>query len=174
MKPSLQIKLGQQLTLTPQLRLAIRLLQLSALELEQELSQALESNPLLEREEDAGEESFEPGSAEPKPEAEAAPDSDAPAEESCSLLESRLDGPAILVGIERAVKELRDAEVAADLYGADAHTAQPRVFDLGLEQMVDRARELRRDAQMSRILAEHVTAPVLPRCARNTRSDRRS
>ena len=34
MKPTLQIKLGQQLTLTPQLRLAIRLLQLSALELE--------------------------------------------------------------------------------------------------------------------------------------------
>ena len=53
MKPSLQLKLGQQLTLTPQLRLAIRLLQLSALELEQELGQALESNPLLEREEDA-------------------------------------------------------------------------------------------------------------------------
>jgi RNA polymerase sigma-54 factor len=53
MKPSLQIKLGQQLTLTPQLRLAIRLLQLSALELEQELDQALESNPLLERAEEA-------------------------------------------------------------------------------------------------------------------------
>jgi RNA polymerase sigma-54 factor len=53
MKPSLQIKLGQQLTLTPQLRLAIRLLQLSSLELEQELGQALESNPLLEREEEA-------------------------------------------------------------------------------------------------------------------------
>jgi RNA polymerase sigma-54 factor len=52
MKPSLQIKLGQQLTLTPQLRLAIRLLQLSSLELEQELGQALESNPLLEREEE--------------------------------------------------------------------------------------------------------------------------
>jgi RNA polymerase sigma-54 factor len=82
MKPSLQIKLGQQLTLTPQLRLAIRLLQLSALELEQELSQALESNPLLEREDEAAaEEIFEPGSAEPVAEADAAPDSDAPAEE---------------------------------------------------------------------------------------------
>ncbi len=49
MKPSLQTRLGQQLTLTPQLRQAIRLLQLSALELEAELNQALESNPLLER-----------------------------------------------------------------------------------------------------------------------------
>jgi RNA polymerase sigma-54 factor len=65
MKPSLQIKLGQQLTLTPQLRLAIRLLQLSALELEQELGQALESNPLLERADEAG--------AEIEGEAEAAP-----------------------------------------------------------------------------------------------------
>lgn len=49
MKPSLQTRLGQQLTLTPQLRQAIRLLQLSAIELEAELNQALESNPLLER-----------------------------------------------------------------------------------------------------------------------------
>ncbi len=53
MKPSLQLRLGQNLTLTPQLRQAIRLLQLSSMELEQEISLALESNPLLERPEDA-------------------------------------------------------------------------------------------------------------------------
>jgi RNA polymerase sigma-54 factor len=53
MKPTLQTRLGQQLSLTPQLRQAIRLLQLSSMELEAELNQALESNPLLEREEDA-------------------------------------------------------------------------------------------------------------------------
>jgi RNA polymerase sigma-54 factor len=53
MKPSLQTKLGQQLTLTPQLRQAIRLLQLSTSELEAEINLALESNPLLERAEDA-------------------------------------------------------------------------------------------------------------------------
>jgi RNA polymerase sigma-54 factor len=92
MKPSLQIKLGQQLTLTPQLRLAIRLLQLSALELEQELSQALESNPLLEREEEAAaEESFEPGSAEPAPPAEAPVDSDVPGEELDEVPDFRWD-----------------------------------------------------------------------------------
>ena len=49
MKPTLQIRLGQQLTLTPQLRLAIRLLQLSAVELELEINEAIDSNPLLER-----------------------------------------------------------------------------------------------------------------------------
>lgn len=48
MKPALQFRLSQQLTLTPQLQLAIRLLQLSQLELEAELRQIAEGNPLLE------------------------------------------------------------------------------------------------------------------------------
>lgn len=51
MKPTLQLRLGQQLTMTPQLQQAIRLLQLSSLELQQEIQQALEANPLLEQEE---------------------------------------------------------------------------------------------------------------------------
>jgi RNA polymerase sigma-54 factor len=53
MKPGLQFRLNQQLTLTPQLQQAIRLLQLSQLELEAELRQIAEGNPLLEFEEDA-------------------------------------------------------------------------------------------------------------------------
>ncbi|KFZ38860.1 RNA polymerase factor sigma-54 [Shewanella mangrovi] len=53
MKASLQLKLGQQLTMTPQLQQAIRLLQLSSLELQQEIQQALDSNPMLEVNEDA-------------------------------------------------------------------------------------------------------------------------
>ncbi len=48
MKLSLQLKLGQQLTMTPQLQQAIRLLQLSAVDLQQEIQDALDSNPLLE------------------------------------------------------------------------------------------------------------------------------
>ena len=52
MKQSLQLKLGQQLTMTPQLQQAIRLLQLSTLDLQQEIQQALESNPMLESSED--------------------------------------------------------------------------------------------------------------------------
>lgn len=48
MKPSLQLKLGQQLAMTPQLQQAIRLLQLSTLDLQQEIQEALESNPLLD------------------------------------------------------------------------------------------------------------------------------
>ncbi|EFI9140221.1 RNA polymerase factor sigma-54 [Escherichia coli] len=49
MKQGLQLRLSQQLAMTPQLQQAIRLLQLSTLELQQELRQALESNPLLEQ-----------------------------------------------------------------------------------------------------------------------------
>ncbi|MDD9895881.1 MAG: RNA polymerase factor sigma-54 [Gammaproteobacteria bacterium] len=56
MKLSLQLKLGQQLTMTPQLQQAIRLLQLSTLDLQQEIHQALESNPMLELIENSDEE----------------------------------------------------------------------------------------------------------------------
>lgn len=52
MKPSLQLRLRQQLTLTPQLQQSIRLLQLSALDLRQEVQDALESNLMLETDEE--------------------------------------------------------------------------------------------------------------------------
>jgi RNA polymerase sigma-54 factor len=51
MKQSLQLKIGQHLTMTPQLQQAIRLLQLSSLELQTEVQDALESNPMLEQDE---------------------------------------------------------------------------------------------------------------------------
>jgi RNA polymerase sigma-54 factor len=52
MKPSLQLRLGQQLTMTPQLQQAIRLLQLTALDLQATIREALESNVMLEAEEE--------------------------------------------------------------------------------------------------------------------------
>jgi len=53
MKPSLQVRLSQHLALTPQLQQSIRLLQLSTLELHQEVEQMLEQNPFLEVDEEA-------------------------------------------------------------------------------------------------------------------------
>lgn len=50
MKPTLQLKLSQHLTLTPQLQQSIKLLQLSTLELNQEIERFLLENPMLERE----------------------------------------------------------------------------------------------------------------------------
>ena len=52
MKPTLQFRLSQHLALTPQLQQSIRLLQLSTLELHQEIEQMLEQNPFLEPEDD--------------------------------------------------------------------------------------------------------------------------
>ncbi len=52
MKPTLQLRQSQQLTLTPQLQQSIKLLQMSTLELSQEIEQALADNPMLERSDD--------------------------------------------------------------------------------------------------------------------------
>lgn len=53
MKPALQLRQSQQLTLTPQLQQAIKLLQLSTLEINQEAARLLDENPFLEREDDS-------------------------------------------------------------------------------------------------------------------------
>lgn len=53
LKPSLQLRLGQQLAMTPQLQQAIRLLQLTALDLQQQIRETLESNVMLEADEEA-------------------------------------------------------------------------------------------------------------------------
>jgi RNA polymerase sigma-54 factor len=71
MKHSLQLKLGQHLTLTPQLQQSIRLLQLSTLELNQELEQILQDNPLLEREDEDEDEAIRSAAEAPAHTAEA-------------------------------------------------------------------------------------------------------
>jgi RNA polymerase sigma-54 factor len=52
MKPSLQLRIGQQLAMTPQLQQALRLLQLPTIELQAQVQQALETNVMLETDED--------------------------------------------------------------------------------------------------------------------------
>src|SRR6267154_2060404 len=66
LRPALQLRLGQQLTMTPQLQQAIRLLQLPALELQQTVREALEQNVMLEAaasesEADAAEDAWDEG-----------------------------------------------------------------------------------------------------------------
>lgn len=58
MKPALQLKLSQHLALTPQLQQSIKLLQLSTVEMQQEIERYLLENPMLEREDEAGGDSF--------------------------------------------------------------------------------------------------------------------
>jgi RNA polymerase sigma-54 factor len=82
MKQSLQLRVSQHLALTPQLQQSIRLLQLSTLELHQELEQILSDNPLLERVDDPLDNSVRllaDGAVSSAPTASSASDSDAPA-----------------------------------------------------------------------------------------------
>ncbi len=75
MRQGLQLKISQQLTMTPQLQQAIRLLQLSTLDLRQEMIEQLYSNPLLEIDEDI-------------PEAASAQDSERPTSETNQVAEA--------------------------------------------------------------------------------------
>ncbi len=102
MKHSLQLRLSQHLTLTPQLQQSIRLLQLSTLELNQELERILQDNPLLERDDEAREYPVTAGEAPPpatdaSPSAEAAeasPADSAPAENENNDYSAMDDAPA--------------------------------------------------------------------------------
>lgn len=67
MKQSLQLKLSQQLTMTPQLQQAIRLLQLSTVDLQQEIQSVLDSNPMLETVDDSVEQVSSDGDAAAEP-----------------------------------------------------------------------------------------------------------
>jgi RNA polymerase sigma-54 factor len=87
LKPALQLRLGQQLTMTPQLQQAIRLLQLPIVELEVEIQQALEGNVMLEQIEDGGE---------PDPNEADAPE--AAAEPTAPEGSDRADEPEVVAG----------------------------------------------------------------------------
>lgn len=89
MKAALQLKFGQQLAMTPQLQQAIRLLQLSSLDLQQEIQEALDSNPLLEIVEEGMAQTDEPkNSAENNSDTpESAQDSEQASPDSAEMME---------------------------------------------------------------------------------------
>jgi len=92
MKQALQLRLSQHLTLTPQLQQSIRLLQLSTMELNQELETFLTENPLLERED--SETAAQPAATAHQAqegEAPASPPSEAPAEEAATEGQTEID-----------------------------------------------------------------------------------
>lgn len=112
MKPALQLKLSQHLALTPQLQQSIKLLQLSTIEMQQEIERYLLENPMLERDEESGRESYS-----------AAQQFDSP---------SRADGGHETPGAEREDEESRaerepevpvsPSEVDDDRWSSDAGT----------------------------------------------------
>lgn len=117
MKQGLQLRFSQNLSLTPQLQQAIRLLQLSTLELNQEIDALMQTNPLLERDE-SGEDDYQG-------EESAVPNGEAPADNAAdSSLEAGLDadGDVSLNGLENgsfdndfSQVEIRQPSETADL-----------------------------------------------------------
>ncbi len=92
MKHSLQLKLSQHLTLTPQLQQSIRLLQLSTVELNQELERYLAENPLLERVDLAEDEGPAPPVPEAQPPAEREPEPSSSSDDTASFADESLGG----------------------------------------------------------------------------------
>jgi RNA polymerase sigma-54 factor len=87
LKPSLQLKLGQQLTMTPQLQQAIRLLQLPALELQAHIRELLETNVMLEATDDGHEEGLDTASLENTASPETAETAEGPRESAVEVLD---------------------------------------------------------------------------------------
>ncbi len=145
MKHSLQLRLSQHLTLTPQLQQSIRLLQLSTLELDQEIERLLQDNPLLEREDRVIEQPHTPpsdgvtqsaGDSTDTP-ATTEPDSSAPGEEATAF--DVMEGASYGSGSNSAESDDDDsmpiAEQPADLR---AHLAA----QMSLLHLSDRDRQL--------------------------------
>ena len=109
MKPSLQVRLSQHLALTPQLQQSIRLLQLSTLELHQEVEQMLEQNPFLENEDEAAP-AFEQSLERPLASAAASSEREDVETRSDAGTESASDEPAGIDGAEMGTTERDDWE----------------------------------------------------------------
>ncbi len=114
MKPTLALKLGQQLRMTPQLQQAIRLLQLSTTDLELEIQEALDSNPMLEELlSDELNESEEPTSLDP-PEAEPSTDQISMDEGRISLSDPEVEGESIPDTSEEVSADIIAEELPVD------------------------------------------------------------
>ncbi len=140
MKPSLQLKLSQHLALTPQLQQSIRLLQLSTLELEQELEKYLLENPLIEREEEEYAPSSPPAGSnevEPKAPESAAPE---PAEPSSADDESWLGEDSSYSSSSGSFDE--DDNDFQDVRAATTSLREHLFWQLGLMNIPDRDRTL--------------------------------
>ena len=138
MKQSLQLQLGQHLTMTPQLQQAIRLLQLSTMELQTEVQEALESNLMLELDEEGNAASDgDSGDGAAAPEQDVAPD-DIPTELPVDTVwEDIYDG----VPVSHGMSEVNGVEYENPR--AEAETLADHLeWQLGLTRMSDTDRAI--------------------------------
>ena len=138
MKQALQLRLSQHLALTPQLQQSIRLLQLSTLELNAEIEQALQDNPLLERIE-PGEAGFSQ-SVEPTPVSEAP--AEKPAEEPAEAYDAE-EGWGAEFGGGHGPRDPNDEEPdTGEIQAADTSLREHLASQLALTQLADHDRAL--------------------------------
>jgi RNA polymerase sigma-54 factor len=158
MKQTLQLKLGQSLTMTPQLQQAIRLLQLSSLELQTEIQEILETNPRLEVSEDSSQNDSDENSDDRDDSLQATEDSD---KETSSEKEtsSSNDNEEFTASSENSERELDsdqqdipdDLPVDSDWEDTyDSYTATSKGAD------TDDARALEQPASSGESLSEHL------------------
>jgi RNA polymerase sigma-54 factor len=142
MKHSLQLRLSQHLTLTPQLQQSIRLLQLSTLELTQELERVLQENPLLERDDGIREQPLAPPPGTATPASDSAPSAEAAAPESAA---PENDGVEFTPLDEAPPSGYRDEndESESQQVAADTLTLRAHLFaQLSLTKLPERDRRL--------------------------------
>jgi len=147
MKHSLQLKLSQHLTLTPQLQQSIRLLQLSTVELNQELERYLAENPLLEREENSPE-----GGVMPREEA-AAPEPESPREgepEAPPAAESHDDSPPMGEEMQGAGRRDDDRDDFTQFAAAEPTLQEHLLQQLALMSLTER------DKRIAALLVAHL------------------
>ncbi|MCX7896855.1 MAG: RNA polymerase factor sigma-54 [Rhodocyclaceae bacterium] len=136
MKPQLSLKLTQHLALTPQLQQSIRLLQLSTLELNQEIEQALQDNPLLERV-DAETPAYAGGAEDALAHAEASAE-DAQPQESLLAAEWSIDAGEWQAVAQGGVRDPNDEDVeAGEIAPAHVTLRDHLTEQLALSQLSD-------------------------------------
>lgn len=130
MKQSLQLRIGQSLTMTPQLQQAIRLLQLSTLELSTEVQEALDSNMMLEAVDDTNSSSEGSNSAETNSDSQTDNNSDSNLD--TSTIESNLNED------NNIPDELPVDTVWEDIYDSMSHlpTASSGPADMGEMEVI--------------------------------------
>ncbi|NKB45995.1 MAG: RNA polymerase factor sigma-54, partial [Alphaproteobacteria bacterium] len=147
--PRLDLRQSQSLVMTPQLQQAIRLLQLSAVELVEYVDQELEANPLLERDESGGEGTL----------SEAMGNADDRTEDGMNVVDSVDDQPDVAMDIDDGLTENDSAydtatDAAGSLVSVESSSSSGGSFDdmqSDLEQTLSETEDLRShlDGQLS-------------------------
>ena len=142
MKHSLQLRQSQQLMLTPQLQQAIKLLQLSTLEINQETARLLDENPFLEREDDSTNQTYSGNSSTETTTPSSSNESSAPAEPESRNTDSN-EWPETSFSSSSSSSNPDDeddgySEVAADKPSMREHL----LWELNMSQMDDRDKKI--------------------------------